>query len=432
MTVTGGGRQPRRSPEITPTEAADSSPTLLTALFLIALAGRITPERVGLQALGVEDFRRPTYAILAGGVLIWQLRLVRRGGVRPWPRFLLPFTALIALQLTSALWAPWPARMQQATEDLVLLWLLVVCTAALTAGNPRRAARVLLALMLLAGLAYAVAGLNAGAQLQGRVSAFGGGPNVFVRVVCLAAIAAVTLAVARRRWWLLVPVPVLAVAAVLSGSRGGLVAGVGTVTAFFLFFLRRRRVVVLASTLVVGGAATWLVWQVMGGAIAGLAATRYNAGVLEANGYSARPELLDVAWQLFRDNLIAGAGMDAFNVATGMGYPHNLVAGLAAEAGLLGLGLFAWAVVRWCRDGVAWSTATPEQIGCAVCAVYVLLASMFSGDYYDARFMWIFAVVAVSRPRPSVAGPGRRKAVDQPYARHPGRRATERAWHPAG
>ncbi|MEU2616271.1 O-antigen ligase family protein [Micromonospora sp. NPDC007271] len=397
--------QATRRPELlaTPPAARPAlSVTWVTALFVVALAGRITPDRAGLPDLGVGDLRKTAFAVLAFMAVLWQVELWHRVAARPWPRLLIPFTALIAAQLASALWAPWAARVEQVTWDLLLLWLLVICTAAFTAADPPRAARILLALTLAAGIIYALAGLQAGPQAQGRMSAFGGGPNVFVRVMCLAVIAAITLAVASRRWWLLAPVPVLAVAAVLSGSRGGLIAAVAAATVFFVFFLRRRRTAVLAATLLLGSAAGWAVWEVMGAAVEALAATRYNTTALDANGYSERPELLTAAWDLFRQHPIAGAGMDAFNAATGMNYPHNYLAGLAAETGIVGVGLLMWAVVRWCRDGHPWKTATPEQIGCAVAAVYVLAASMFSGGYYDTRFFWIFAVVAVGRhhPRP--------------------------------
>jgi O-antigen ligase len=382
-------------------------PTMwLTALFLVALAGRVTFQRAGLPAVVAGDLRRPACAALLAAAVLWHVTLSARGLSRTWPAFLAPFTALIGWQLLGSIWAPWGVGIELAVWDLLLLWALVWCTAAFATGDPRRAARVLLLLALVAAVAYAVGGLYAGPGAQGRVSAFGGGPNVFVRVVALGMIAAVALAVASRRWWLLLPVPLLGTAAVLSGSRGGLVALVGTATIFFVFFLRRRRAAVLAGTLALGAAASWAVWQVMGGTLASLAASRYSTDRLQRNDYSGRPELLSTAWRLFREHPWFGAGMQSFDTATGMGYPHNYVAGLAAESGIVAVALLAWVVVRWCRDGSPWSAAAPEQIGCAVAAVYVLLASMFSGGYYDTRFCWIFAVVAVVRlpGRPVVVG----------------------------
>jgi hypothetical protein len=36
-------------------------------------------------------------------------------------------------------------------------------------------------------------------------------------------------------------------------------------------------------------------------------------------------------------------------------------------------------------------------IGCAILALYVVVDSLFSGDYYDSRFAWVYAIVAVNR-----------------------------------
>ncbi|MEU7170225.1 O-antigen ligase family protein [Micromonospora tulbaghiae] len=417
---------------MTPTDQPRLSPTWLTVLFLIALAGRTTPERLGLPHLPTgSDPRIPAYLLLAGVTLIWQVQQWATGNARPWPRFLIPFTALIAVQVASAGWAPPGARITEHLWDLGLLWLLVVCTAALTAPDPQRAARILLTLTLTAGIVYALAGIAAGPGLQGRVSAFGGGPNVFVRVVCLAAIAAVTLAVARRRWWLLAPIPLLAVAAVLSGSRGGLVAAVAAATIWFVFFLRRRRLPVLAATLTAGAVAGWAVWQFAGPALAALAGDRFNPAIVQANDYSGRPELLTVAWHMFTTHPVLGAGMDAFNAETGMNYPHNYLAGLAAETGITAVALLVWAIIRWCRDAPPWTRATPEQVGCAVAAVYILAASMFSGDYYDTRFAWLFAVVAVAQHHPRPHPTGQPKGIPWQGGLSSSTTTPNRSTHPA-
>ncbi|MCM0675384.1 O-antigen ligase family protein [Micromonospora phytophila] len=375
------------------------SVTLVTALFVVALAGRISPDRAGLPMIGFDDLRKPACVVLLGAAILWQANLWARGAARPWPPFFGAFTALIAVQLLAALWAPFGARVDQAVWDLGLLWVVVLLATAFTAGDPRRAARVLLVLMLVAGLAYAVGALHAGPQVGGRLSAFGGGPNVFVRVVSLGMIAAVTLAAVSRRWWFLLPVPLLGTAAVLSGSRGGLVALIGAATVFLVFFARRRASI-LVGTLVIGGLASWLVWSVVGDAFVSVAESRYSTAGIQQGGFSVRPELLSVAWQMFLEHPLAGAGMDSFYATSGIGYPHNYLAGLAAETGVLALGLVVFAAFRWWWDGRPWSAAPLEQIGCAVGAVYILLASMFSGDYYDTRFCWILAVVAVGRDAP--------------------------------
>ena len=88
--------------------------------------------------------------------------------------------------------------------------------------------------MLLAGLVYfagAVTGSpGPGAQGQTRSKPRAvlarGGPNVFVRVMILSALAAYSSAASRRQLLFLLALPPLLLGAVLSGSRGGLLAGV--------------------------------------------------------------------------------------------------------------------------------------------------------------------------------------------------------------
>ncbi|MFI7488919.1 O-antigen ligase family protein [Micromonospora echinaurantiaca] len=371
--------------------------TLLIALFIVALAGRFTLDRAGFSIYSGQDLRTPACLGLLGVTLVWHVSQTVRGQVQRWPWFFLIFSALIGVQMLAFLWAPFGARTDKALWDLLTLWILVLVTTALTAGDPQRAARVLLILMLVAGMAYAVAALAAGPQSQGRYSAFGGGPNVFVRVVAMGLIASIALAVLSRRWWLLLPLPLLGAAAVLSGSRGGLVALIGAATIFFVFFARRRASILL-GTVLVGGLSAWLVWATVGERFASVAETRYSNAGIQSSDYSTRPELLSAAWSMFLEHPVAGAGLDSFYAAIGFGYPHNYLAAVAAETGLIGLGLLALAVCRWWWDGRPWSAISKEQIGCAVAAIYILLTSMFSGDYFDTRFFWILAVVAVQQP----------------------------------
>ncbi|MGS2618169.1 O-antigen ligase family protein [Micromonospora sp. LZ34] len=384
----------------------------MTALFVVALAGRFTLDRAGLSIYNGQDLRIPACLGLLGVTLVWHVSQTVRGRAQPWPRFFLVFSALIGVQMLAFLWAPFGARTDKALWDLLTLWILVLVTTALTVGNPRRAARVLLVLMLVAGIAYALGALAAGPQSQGRYSAFGGGPNVFVRVVAMGLIASIALAVLSRRWWLLSPLPLLGTAAVLSGSRGGLVALVGAAMIFFVFFARRRASILL-GTVLVGGISAWLVWAAVGERFASVAETRYSSAGIESSDYSTRPELLSAAWRMFLEHPLAGAGLDSFYAAIGFGYPHNYLTAVAAETGLIGLGLLVFAICRWWWDGRPWSLIPKEQIGCAVAAIYILLTSMFSGDYFDTRFFWILAAVAVQQP---VSGFGRR-AQKQEVAR---------------
>ncbi|MFF4892733.1 O-antigen ligase family protein [Micromonospora chersina] len=384
------------------------SVTLLTLLFVLALAGRFSLDRAGLPTYGIHDLRIPAYALLLLMVLLWQVDRSVNGLARPWPRVFALFSMLIALQLASAFWAPDGARLQKAGWDLIALWFLVLVATVLAAADPRRAARTLLVLMLVAALVYALGALATGPQGQGRYSAFGGGPNVFVRVISLGIIASIGLSVVWRRWWLLLPIPLLVVAAVLSGSRGGLIGLVGAGTAYFVVFARRR-LSILLGTLVAGGLAVWAVSYFVDTWLATMVETRYSSTGIQSSDFSARPELLRSAWRIFLDHPLLGGGLDSFYATVGIGYPHNYLAGLAAESGLPALVLIGFTAACWWRDGRPWTSVPKEQLTCAVGAIYVLIAAMFSGDHFDTRFCWILAVVAVLRPGPRSDHPGQIK-----------------------
>ena len=80
-----------------------------------------------------------------------------------------------------------------------------------------------------------------GPGVQGRYSAFGGGPNVFVRIQILGILSAVALYLFHRKLLPLFAVPLFLLAAVLSGSRAGLLAGVAVGGAALLRMRRRLR-----------------------------------------------------------------------------------------------------------------------------------------------------------------------------------------------
>jgi len=412
---------------VKPTEQLSSQPgslpaprlsiTLMAALFIVALAGRFQMER-DFPIIGtVTDLRLPGCLLLAIAAFFWRISRFRQEDSIAWPRFLSIFTLLIGFQLLSALWSPADARVAQAAWNLAALWIIVVATAAFATGDPERAARVLLTLAFATGIVWSIAALAAGPQTQGRYAAFGGGPNVFVRVVCLAIIASVTLAAVKRRWTLFLPLPFLAAMAILSGSRGGVVAFITAAIAFMLFLAPRRRLSLAMGTIIVGSLVAWASWTLLGDDMATLIDGRYTVSAVQQGNFSTRPLLFSYAWSTFLERPLSGAGLDSYFVNFGVDYPHNYMLAIAAESGIAAVALAALTFIYWWRDGRPWSHAPKAQIGCAVAAIYIALASNFSGDHYDTRFMWIFAVVATLRPRQSNAAIGRQER--RPHGTYP-------------
>src|SRR5699024_267409 len=154
-----------------------------------------------------------------------------------------------------------------ATIDLLYLIVIVCLTAWLLARVPTKWLELLWVAVVLVALFFAGSSLvmDTVTQGQGRLVAFGGGPNVFVRIVALGCIGVVALAIVRSasQWmFLLLLVPLLGVAGILSGSRGG-VLGLG-VSAMMLGVMalaagqkRARRDIAIGLVVVGGGFALW-------------------------------------------------------------------------------------------------------------------------------------------------------------------------------
>jgi hypothetical protein len=213
-----------------------------TALFLTLLAGSYEVHGVPLRLPGAWMCACLALLSLFGG------RVNHGAG-----KFVLLVVLWLVWVCVSFLWSPSGARIGEQLPPVMLLIGLLLCSYVLVSRASPGLPRLILWLTYAAGLTYAVSGLLlGGGDAQGRLSAFGGGPNVYVRVVGAGLIAGLALGLLTNRRIVLLTLPVLGVAAILSGSRGGLVALLGGV---FLVWARalssrspRIRRTVLASS----------------------------------------------------------------------------------------------------------------------------------------------------------------------------------------
>lgn len=374
---------------------------LVLALHVFALMGRFTLDRMGFgEEYADVDLRLLVAPLLVVAVLAWWLRPGTPRLVHAWPPPALWALALFGYLAATAFWAPYGARVEDRLVDLGALALLVVLTVVVSAPDPARARRIMLALLLVTAVVYAVPGLFLGeTNVQGRSAAFGGGPNVYIRVIVLGILAAVALAVVYRRRLFLVPIPLLGVAAVLAGSRGGIIA-LGATAAVFVVLCRRR----IPGRVLLGAVAGVLALALAAVLVADPATTtmlqeRFVNDLFVEDQFSGRPELFDQTLQIFLAHPGWGGGLDSFFTSFGftedLGYPHNMVLEIAATGGLLGLALlvgFVLATARTWTDG----GGPPDRVALLMCAVFVLVASMSSGDLYDTRYLWIFVALAAN------------------------------------
>jgi O-antigen ligase len=388
------------------------APTLL--MLIVILGGRFTLDRLGLNSLAWVDLRLVGLAVALALVAL-QMRRPEGDGTAVGPRgaegWIVAGMLFFGFQIASGLWAPPGARIGLYCVDIIAMAALTFGFYLLARQHPVLTARRVLWFFWITGLLFALASLAAGPGVQGRYAAFGGGPNVFVRIQVLGLIAVVALVAGGARARLLWSVPLFVVAAVLSGSRGGLLAGLVVGVAVVLRGGWRTRRFALAGILLAG----------TGTAVAYYALPPAHALITErflqqtaGQGYlSQRPQIFSGALSLFRHQPITGAGLDGFHAligaAAGIEYPHNYLLAIAAEGGMIGLVLLGLTGVLWTirvRSSRPWG---PEIAAMVVGAAYIAVASMFSGDYYDARLAWICAAVAAAattgRRRPAAAPP---------------------------
>ncbi|WP_147431534.1 O-antigen ligase family protein [Terracoccus luteus] len=392
------------------------------ALYLSLLAGRFSLDRLG-DGLPDFDLRWGALGLCGLGYAWWRTQHMtygRRVTASPVAGFTW-FVGWSGWLAVSALWAPPGSRASDAVVDLVLLVAFAALTVATARRLPTGSLDVVWTCLVVTGALYLVGALVAGPGAQGRYAAFGGGPNVFVRVMILAVLACFYLAIVKKRRLLLVAVPPLIVGSLLAGSRGGLVA----LLAVALLFGRRlwrqlgrglRHTLVFLAVLALGAVAA----SGLRLSFDGVVYQRIVDQTLEQGYDSGRTEILAGAVDLFTRFPVAGAGLDGYyglvGQFAGYQYPHNLVIATLAESGLVGGLLFLgaltvpfWTTVR------AGLTAT--RVFYLAAATLIGVASLFSGDYYDTRFLWFFlflGAIEASSGRRAAADPqpGRTRRVD--------------------
>lgn len=371
------------------------------ALVLVAIGGRYTLDRAGLTDLAWVDLRVIGLIIALVPLVVDLVRRPQRPPQHRSEGWLIVTLFFFLFQIASALWAPPGARSGAQTLDLVLLGALTVALYLYTLGDPTVVVKTLFWLFFAAAVVFAVGALLfTSPGEQGRFAAFGGGPNVFVRIEVLGIIAAIAVNRFTGRKLPLFFIPLFLLSAILSGSRAGL--GMGAIVGAYALWKARRHIKASAVVISLAGlvVAAGLTWVFAPPSVRSLFETRFVQQTVEQHYVSDRTSIWQSAWRLFLEHPLAGTGLDGFYGLVGRNqqieYPHNYVLAVAAEGGIIGLGLL-FAAILMCAYTIRTNHGHPLETGLATAAaVYVALSSLFSGDYYDARLAWLFAAVAAA------------------------------------
>jgi O-antigen ligase len=116
-----------------------------------------------------------------------------------------------------------------------------------------------------------------------------------------------------------------------------------------------------------------------------------------------RDVIFNDALRTFMTAPLTGLGIGSYRGPFGEEYPHNLLLMYAVDAGavalLLLLAMVGMFIVQLLR------ARTASAVGVAAVGVFVLVAAMFAGSYYDARLFWFmsFALLTASRSESAFA-----------------------------
>lgn len=366
--------------------------------FITFLSGQFTLDRFWPEAPPIQV----RWVLIVGlliGVAVW-LASYRGPNNFRWSSALpVLFTWMLWMVISSA-WAPLDARIADGMSDFSAMAILVLITYLITMRLPASYLNRMWVWMVVAGLVYFVLALASGPDEQGRFAAPGGGPNVFVRIMVLAAIASVYLSVKQNRKIPLLALPVFAVGAFLSGSRGGIIAA-AAVTVTFLIPLMRWLGIKRIAALVLGSVAiAFLMPTTMRVAIYDLIYERFYVQLIIDGYTSGRDTISSQAIGMFESSPVFGIGLDGYHatqLGTDFEHPHNLVLASASEGGLIGAGLLILAVAAFVRGAFSkndkWRSETVFSL---ICGSYVFIAALASGGYYDSRLIWFFWALAVA------------------------------------
>lgn len=397
-------------------------------LFVLALlGGAVSLGRVSSQfsqAGAMGELRLLVPLGLASVAVLMQAVRGNVSGLRPPARtFLLATLFAHALVALSWLWSERIEFGKTQLYELSLLAAVLLLTVGLFRHNPRGAVRLFMHTFYWVAVVFVLISLVAFGSLQGELAFIGAGGIGSARILGAGGLAAAYLAMRSGRVIWLVPVPLMIVGILLSGSRAALLALFLSVA--FLWLVRASVVVPERLT------GTLLVKSLRYGAIAGMTIAFFwssygmavvaefvasnivpQAGAGGPGLYLAdRDVIFADAWAKFSERPLGGLGLGTYLGPWGEFYPHNLLLSFAVDAGVIaamsGTLALAFGFLSAVRIHVA-------EARCAVASgVFFLIASMFAGSYYDARFIWVFLLLACmmrtgqsTGPEGRIASPG--------------------------
>jgi hypothetical protein len=408
------------------TAAALSSARLL---FIIAmLSGGFSLARVGEQYEWLGVFGQIRFLMLG---LLAILLLIQRAGAgstkgrvirTAGPSFVRLCIALHLLVALSILWSADVSAGAIQLPDILATIAALAIARRLWRSDPAGGITYILTASYIASLMMLSIEMFFVGTIQGEVTLIGAGAIGTARLYGTAVVAAVYIWLHKQRPAALLPVPFWLLGIMASGSRSAAMATVAGVVFTFVKLTSPRLAVWLRPKVLGATGAVVLVLLAVSYTdtahdyVTRFVASTWSSGALGAEEvyYADRDGMFLEAIGIVLDHPWTGLGLGTYvtgccgftGSSVGSYYPHNLALNVGVDLGLGGLCLLALLVLT----GYKLTTFGAHPAQAAGVGVVVLHAciSMFSGSYYDARFVWILVGLGI------MVTPGRQ---NQPVSR---------------
>ena len=302
----------------------------------------------------------------------------------------------------------WSDRSDFASQQLYELTLLLgtfVVSSTIFRRQPRRLVLLLFAVFGLLALGFCALSLVLLGGMSGALSVVGAGGIGSARLLGVGVLVSLFWFLRTQRVRFLLPVPLFLAGMMLSGSRASILAL--AVSGLALWLSRKWIVgpeqrlsalpVIIAVATGVVTLAVILATQIGRQMVTNFLLSNFVADSASASGaglYLAdRNVIFGAALTEFRDHLVAGSGLGTYLGPFGELYPHNLALNFAVDGGVLGLIGFL-VVLYWPMQRIVRSRDS-LALGALVTGLFFLVASLFAGTYYDARFLWVFLMLGM-------------------------------------
>jgi hypothetical protein len=380
---------------------------LQASFVFLLLAGGVSTERIGIVGLGPLGELRFSLLFLLGfaAAMVVGLRRAPFAASRAFWTFIAILSGVHGWVLASWGWSGHPPQSVIEAYEVSLLCGTLVVGIVLFSLRPRDGVLVLALTTYVLAMLLIAAQLISGGVVAGELALLGAGGIGTGRLMAMAVVSATYLMFVYGRIAWLMPVPLMVIAILMSGSRAALV---GLVLSLGVLLWKRRTIQVSSASRIRGWRALVMALVTLAGMSVLFGTTGGRdlilkfvvAGFFTQDGASAGSLYLADRDVIFVDAFlhslrepVFGFGIGSYLGPFGEVYPHNLLLSYAIDAGWIAAGLVGLLLAAGL---ICLLRSRDPVLGIlGAFAVLQLVPSMLSGSYLDARVLWMLLLLGL-------------------------------------